>query len=368
MTKLVAENHNKYYVWLDYYKIIFTFGVCFMHFESTHWENTRQIFEGMYLAVDFFFVLSGYFIYQSYEKSKQKSVKHFLKKRWKEFFSPTVLMLILFLLYDYAHIIKTDPTVFAAGSDIGTATFGTIFEALFLQMFIPTHMYNFPIWYISVLLIVGTVIYYFINKKKGNIKAYILPVLIVCTIIYGYMCNTYGNIDVHTSENHILGIYDGVLRGFADITIGIILYYFSDKIPKYLKSREHWILRACCWICMGWCVFINPHSQSDYIFLATSALVIWLEARYGDVEISQSKKQKILLLRKNALYIYVVHYFICKKIWKYPHEYLKLNNKWIELVLFGIVIWIAGIILMYASNKLDKIIYTRAARRRNVNI
>lgn len=319
-----------------------------MHFESTYFDNVR-VFEGMYLAVDFFFILSGYFIYQMYEKAIDKSVIKYVKKRLLEFWPPTIFMLLLYVLYNLFAMIKNGIGIINIMTGTVDTLLSSFFEVLFLQMFIPVKILNFPIWYISVLMVMGTLIYYYLYKLNGKIMRVIPLVLIFIIGVYGYLYIRYGNIDIHTAVNPVLGFYDGVLRGLADLLLGIIIFAIGKMIsPKViLKISPLIIIRILLIIGIVWCMVARPHSAFDFVFILFATLLIILETtQAGRYPISTTQKRMLIYARKIIMYVYFCHYFICKLLWMHVHSYF-VANRLAEWFLFFIVIVLAGMIIMH---------------------
>ena len=55
---------------IDLCKFLLTITVVLMHFESSFFNSPAKVFECGYLAVDFFFVLSGFLLYRSFKSGK----------------------------------------------------------------------------------------------------------------------------------------------------------------------------------------------------------------------------------------------------------------------------------------------------------
>lgn len=93
------------YLIVDIYRLCFTILVCFMHFESTYFSAEHRFFEGGYLAVDFFFVLSGYLLFKTFESKKYESAENYLFARVKSFLPYNLFMLSCFFAWDVLHLI-----------------------------------------------------------------------------------------------------------------------------------------------------------------------------------------------------------------------------------------------------------------------
>lgn len=364
-------SHKKeYFIRLDYYKIILTLAVCVMHFENEFYNSGRRIFEGMYLAVDFFFILSGFFICYAYMNAPGTSAWEYLKKRFREFFSPTVIMLILFLAVDFYGIVKSDAGVLRKFLQMVDDVWKVVPEGLSLQMFLPVTMYNFPIWYISILIVIGTLLYAWLRKQKNNVQSKLPIMILIIIVLYGYFVIGHGNIDVHTSINPVFYIYDGVLRGTAGLMLGILVYVISksrkaDALKKVCSKK--W-LRILILLGMLWCMFYSPHSGTDFVFILFAGILIFSEVVSTQKEISKSRKRRISYARSTALYVYFVHYFICKKLWHFIHDrfaaFAGQYAEVIEIIAFVVLICAAGIIMKWFIDWfLRKLIFQRMQRR-----
>ena len=344
---------REYFIRLDYYKIILTIAVCVMHFENEFYNSARRVFEGMYLAVDFFFILSGFFICYAYMNSPGISTWEYLKKRFREFFLPTIIMLVLFLAVDFSGIIKSDEEILSKILQMADDVWKIVPEGLSLQMFLPVTMYNFPIWYISILIVVGTLIYAWLRKQKKPIQGKLPIVASIIIILYGYFVIGYGNIDVHTSVNPVFYIYDGVLRGAAGLLLGVLVCFVSksDKADAVKAICVRRWVRILLFLGLLWCMFYSPHSVTDFVFIVFAAVLILSEVSMAQKEVSKNRKRRISYGRSAALYVYFVHYFICKKLWYLIHDNFTIhsgqNVKVIEIIAFVVVICVAGMIMKW---------------------
>lgn len=209
-------------------------------------------------------------------------------------------------------------------------------ELFFLQMFLPSEMYNFPIWYISVLLVVGYWLYWYIDKHKNAIEVMPLIALVLYMLLYIY----HGTIDLHVArdvEGLMYKINPGIFRGTADMMLGVVGCALSEKV----QFRRNNIIRVVLLGAMVIIIFKFPHTTLDYTFPSLTILCIMNE-------FAEQKEPKIpyracKYLRKMSLNMYFVSVFVIRGGYKVCEwvEYNKARSFLVEIIMIAI----AGIIL-----------------------
>lgn len=304
--KNTSYNGPKSYSYaIDIYKFLLTVGVCLMHYEGIYFSSDNRRFDGFYLAVDFFFVLSGFFLYKSVTTPKYDSAYQYTKKRAIEFMGYNVIMLMLFILKDiYA-------CVMAGGSitEIIVLTFklcmNGVYELLFLQMFLPSTMYNFPIWYISILLVVGYCMYLWLKSRKNAVQ--IMP--IICVVTYMLLYTYHETIDLHIArdvEGLMYRINPGIFRGGADMCLGVIGYHMLEK----RMMRGHIAIRILVLGMMSAIIGLFPHTTLDFVFPFLAMVCIVNEFAIG--KSGEASSKLFMYLRKISLGMYFVHVYLIR--------------------------------------------------------
>lgn len=183
------------------------------------WHSRSGFFAHGYLVVEFFFILSGYFIYQSF-KRKQKNTLSYVGDRIKR----------TYLEYSIACLFSFCITFLGAlvnGKDVFTwhSLFKLISELLLLQnVGIFDGGYNYPLWYFSVLIWGGGGLYALLKYNKSLAVNIILPVFILLS--YTYIFGMQKSIECW---NKCI-FYVPMLRGLADMSIGIMAAKMSSHI------------------------------------------------------------------------------------------------------------------------------------------
>lgn len=191
------------------------------------WHARFNFFTHGYLVVEFFFILSGYFIYTSLIKNDKGTLQYTvdkIKRTYLEYIIACVFMFGLVALSTFMHYGHFFTLYYV---------FKFITEALLLQNIgIFNGGFNYPLWYFSVLIWGGGGLYALL---KYNIKLsvnIILPIYVL--LFYTYTFSTRDSIEYWDK-----GIfYIPMLRGLADMSIGIITAKLALNIlPRIQKSR-----------------------------------------------------------------------------------------------------------------------------------
>ena len=211
---LVYDNNRNYT--FDALKLLMALLIVLHH--AQYMVSTKILFNG-YVFVDMFFMISGFFIYRTYNKTNL-STYEFAKSRFFKYF----------FIYMVGLILTYATKIFLAKKKISIFSF--IVELFLVQGLgifnSNTESINGPCWYLSVLLIGGTMIYYSLKNVKKSYLKILAPTLI---ILFLGIIN--GNLD-NFNSNGIL--YIPFIRGLVDMMLGAI-------ISKLVISNE---FISCC--------------------------------------------------------------------------------------------------------------------------
>ena len=170
---------------IELYRFIFALWV--MYYHGYFFLPKHQLFRGGYLGVDFFFILTGLFLFNSITRSAERGYgKGLLELSWRKL-KPLGVTLIISL----------------------------VFAQIYFWIYI-RYGWSDPfgfMWYIKWLVIIPAIyytLYYFIKSKKY----FLITVAIISVISYLLL--------------HTIGNGWGALRGLSGIGIGILI----SQIPK----------------------------------------------------------------------------------------------------------------------------------------
>ena len=236
-------------------------------------------------------------------------------------------------------------------------------ELLFLQMFLPSQMNNFPIWYISVLLVIGYLLFVWLKNYKNAVQ--IMP--IICVTIYMLLYKYHGTIDLHVArdvEGLIYRINPGIFRGMADMCLGVMGYYFWEKG----EIRGRLVIRILVLSMMAIIIGFFPHTTLDYVFPFLAMVCI-----INEFAISNSREvsgKLFTYLRRISLSMYFVHVFIIRLngLQQYICELTK-HNKFIAILIELVVIVICSILLEFLTIMLKKMYcYARNKKGQKISL
>lgn len=206
--KFLQTNEKEYFYNLDLFKFVFSILIVTLHLFTVYY--TGKSLEGLYICVEFFFLLNGFFLARSIKNLAPKdiSIRENLSKRVKKIYP---LYLLAFILTFFAGLYIFYPS--------------QIPEIFMLQTAPP--LINVSAWYITSYLIGTTCflgLYKLLDSKKKLFNiSFPLSIFTICYFILAFK-----TLDIW--PKNIFGIFNtGLLRGFAEISLGFWLFEFVDK-------------------------------------------------------------------------------------------------------------------------------------------
>ncbi|MBP5260508.1 MAG: acyltransferase [Clostridiales bacterium] len=275
---------------IELYRFLFCIAVLLFHAEKYFLGEPSSLgafkpyfFVHGAVGVEFFFVCSGFFMARSLRKDIAKgdadtgsaAVKFILHK-----IKGIAPVHIVFFILSFISLI----IVRAWGiKEIISRAVDSIPSFFLIQMLgfkgtSPNHVS----WYLSVMLISMFVIYPFARKWYSVFVKVIAPVLAL--VILGYLYLNYGSL---TGVMVKVGIfYKSMLRGFAEILIGLTVYEIAEwfKAKEKTKAQRVLISVAAVILLIGSGIYIMHTLPSRYEFLmipVSAALMVIAHSRQG---------------------------------------------------------------------------------------
>lgn len=267
-----VSNHKARFVYLDNIKFFMSLIIVIYHYNyfCRNHENP-YMFKGGYLAVEVFFVISG-FLFCLFEidskEMREKSIIHCMKHKVAGLFPAYAVSLIVSFGINIAPKIK-DMNL----KEFLKSCFWFAGDVLMIgEWGIPKikPVYNIITWYISAMLL--AFIFWLILFKIINKKYYLVMTTLITVLIYGYLAFYAGNLHVHGNRTHFL-LMDGALRGIAGIGAGCL----ACRLYKQLKDVKSIYRQMTAWISFAGTVavlFLAKDAVTDFIIIPLAIFMV----------------------------------------------------------------------------------------------
>ena len=217
---------NSIIVW----RIIFTYMILFYHFDNKYlitYDFKGNI--GWYIAVEFFFIVSGYLLYTGIGKLSETchSGWDYFVYRYKKIY-PFYLGAFLFSFIMYS--IVTNSATIGAMLKVLSYNFFEVFAMHGIGLDVGWSHINNTSWYVSIMLIAGLIIYHCLIKWKDTFVNFVAPLIII--VSFSYLYRNMGGIGAVVQ---ISGLYNhqALMRGLSGMCLGI----FAARLTEYIKKE-----------------------------------------------------------------------------------------------------------------------------------
>lgn len=219
---------------IDLWKFIFSIVIVLFHFSENLGDDAIKLFSSGSIAVEFFFVVSGFLMFGSSRKyinngcSVGKNTRHFLLHKISNMLPEmTVAWIIGFIVL---HLHKSGLTLTSLFGDFLTG----LWELLFVQFSgLSGFRANTVTWYISAMLLVMLVLFPLLIKNKSFFINIIAPATVI--FMLGYLCANFGNLQ---DPSIWLGFCNrGLPRAFAEIALGCICFPLCQQLKQMNFSK-----------------------------------------------------------------------------------------------------------------------------------
>ena len=249
---------------LDFWKLIFTLVIVFHHTDEIGgWDHFYPLGAS---AVEFFFILSGYFMAVSASK-RQEVVPGTLGRETAGFIWHKIRSILPYYLFGYAlsligyihynlagqsRRVIVEKLSRAIPNFLLLSTSG-IRESTVLGM----------TWYISAMLLAMCFLYPLMRKYRDMYLHIIAPLSAV--LVAGYMSKKFGDFSL-TYELDIL-VTKEILRAVVGLNIGCTVYVVSEKLKTISFTRLTRVILALVeWGCYLWALLGMYYMERDYVF------------------------------------------------------------------------------------------------------
>ena len=326
---------------IEFFRFLFCLQVLLLHFYHAGFmykEHDRLPFAGGAIAVEFFFILSGYLFAKSYENHldnlrEESTTLSFFKSKLKRLYPHYLYsFLIYFIIFNF-FILDINY------KRIGENLLNSIWEILVMPMTgIGDFIYNGATWYISASLIVFLIFHRCMKVNKDIFIKLIFPIMIC--LIYGYLYQELGWLGPWKTYNFLFR--NGLIRAFAGIGLGVLLYYVVEKV-KYWKPTNFMrtvftILEVVAYTISLLFAYLRGNDKFDFFLLL--CFVIGIGMSFGNISFTNIifGNRFVQYLGKLSFPMYLNHWLIMRL----------MAFRFAENTSLLIVFLYLGIVIMYS--------------------
>lgn len=268
------------------------------------------LFKNSGVAVEFFFVLSGFLMAKSIAKFKQPSqdiageTSTYVLSKIKAIFPNYILSFcVVFACYCMTYEIR-DVTSCAVTAIKSIPSFFFLQEAGWEKQLVSI---NGPTWYISAMLISMLIIYPLCRKSRFFNK---IGTLIVSILLIGTLQLKFGSL-VSPYETFDNIIYKGLVRGFAEICLGVVAFNMHDILLKKQFTQigigVFSVIEITCFFIAMYIVIFSQNPGNNIIGLIAITFLIII-AFTGNTAFSKAFNNSLsVYLGRLSLSIYLSH-------------------------------------------------------------
>ncbi|MBQ8141186.1 MAG: acyltransferase family protein [Clostridia bacterium] len=343
---------------IDFIKFFLSIIIIFLHFEF--------IFSGGYLAVEGFFMISGFLMMRSLCKKQDTSPEgtmRFVLHKYKAIFLPLLFSAISgFLIYEFL-IFKDTYDIILRRIPL------LLYEIVPLQVAGFEAMYTTGVsWYLAAMLLAIALIHPFAKKDPQRFAYTVCPTAAV--LIYGFLCARCGNLSIPNTWLLEGLLNTGLLRGIAGIASGCFLYVlvsrtFDKKAPS-IKERCLFTLLEI----LGWAFILLLMTNKH--FVCTSMDYVFLPIMFGVLYIAFSQKSIFALFINHKwtgiLSACSIYTFMNHLAWSQYFKYTYPDKTKFELLPWYILCVIVSSVCVWLLTKLTELILRKIKERRKKEI
>lgn len=325
---------NSFSIW----RIVFTFVIIIFHLvNGTDFYSKYPMFQyHWYIAVEFFFVLSGYLLMQHLENHPEETTWQYTAHRFLRLFPEYFVICLLRVIIVY-------------GSEGPVMLLYRIlmnWQEFFMLQGVGTNIFpyiNNPGWYVSSLLICGHLIYYLLRNHKKAFIEFIGPVIVI--VSFSYMYRNYASLE-NFYETKGIFMNTGIIRGLMAMTLGVFAYESAGKIrPLLTKARAAWafVLEIVLYLFVIVFSILTPETRHDFLFLFVFFVAV-ICSGVNSFVIKLCRCRVIMFLDELSYTMYLSHFTVFCLVGR---VYRSDTWEWIQIPITLVSVILLSVIIHY---------------------
>lgn len=299
---------------IDLLKVIFTLVIMLYH--------TSKTFYGGYIAVEFFFIVSGFLMAKSMEKNGPYARENlgtetmsFMKRKvsgiFPYYFAAWILTFLITVIWERMSFLSAVQNT--------ALSFYNIFMLEMAGNYDMGHRL-WATWYISAMLLSMLMIYPIRRKNERVFDFIIAPLVFLLFIGYAYQQgNGLGAMTVKYLEP--IFMYNGLLRGIAEISLGCLCFRICRAMQAVRFTRfATWLISVVEWLGYAYVLYFAYKHKStslDLVLVVVLAISVILTFSEKGVASRLFRWRFFSVLGEFSMMMYFTHEFIKNKF--LPH-------------------------------------------------
>ena len=314
MTKKSGSSQLKRNSSIDGWRGIMAMLIISLHFD---WQYGYPNFKTCYLAVEFFFILSGFFLMKQLSSLEEDEIdiakvpSSILFSKFRRFF--TLNLFCILILHTWFFLMNGGQSLM----EYCNSFFDRVGEIFFLQCSgLSLQLLNLPAWYLSALLF-GCYLLAVLFCMNRKVFQYLIAPAFIC-FTYAFISQTVGTLDIWSSAAFGFLSY-GLIRGVGGLCTGCLLYslyrFIGQRIsansilPKRKRNLFVFLDLINLVILFKLLIRRNP-SQNDFLVIPCFCLIILFASLHQGLSSKIASLRPFVLLGKISLELYLCHWFI----------------------------------------------------------
>ena len=300
-----------------------------------------------YIAVEFYFMVSGFLIYRSFLRHPDVGVLDFTWKKVRRFAIPFWISILLLMAIDRKQYILLSS--FSPDGIIET-WFAHLHEFFFCQCMGLTDRIaiNHPLWFLSVLIFGGAVLYSILRNCPRSATSLVIP--LICIIGFPIYLN-YGKPQYETV------LHPWCVRGVAEMALGIMTAVFMNRKSRWINRHRMLLNIVSCVSLLVFILMLFAEKRYDYLLpflIPFFLLAAFTRSSWLEIIFRQTIWHK---LNEISMYMYFIHLLIASLFFIFSNtSFIASIPTPILTVTYLFIVFLSAEGLRYGSRKVNSIL------------
>lgn len=258
-----------------------------------------------YLGVDVFFVISGFYLMRHFSLNRDCTAFRYTAGRLRRTYLPYLFAFGLACILDFRRLLSFQGFEGFMETFAPVASFLTLTEGL--EFLVHTPIILTGGWFLSVLIIGGFLLYGLVEYDERLATRVILPIGIIAAYTFLFTKNP-----ASVESWYALGAVSmPLLRGCADMGVGILLYSLIQENQEWMAGKRTWLaVLSLLSLVLFALMAISRKSYDSFLVIVVPLMLMGVLIPGSPLNAFYGKWKPALLPRLGALSLelYLIHY------------------------------------------------------------